>query len=55
MASLILVRVPTESVHPKSRATSIGLATLVDEIMGATVAPFLAGTLAENRGLAWTM
>jgi predicted MFS family arabinose efflux permease len=55
IASLILVLVPTESVPPQFRATSIGLATLVGEIMGATAAPILAGTLAEKHGLALTM
>jgi hypothetical protein len=37
IASLILVLVPTESVPPQFRATSIGLATLVGEIMGSAV------------------
>jgi predicted MFS family arabinose efflux permease len=55
IASLILVLVPTESVPPQFRATSIGLATLVGEIMGATAAPILAGSLAEKHGLALTM
>ena len=39
IASLIMVLVPTESVPPQFRATSIGLTTLVGEIMGATGAP----------------
>jgi predicted MFS family arabinose efflux permease len=55
IASLILVLVPTESVPPQFRATSIGLATLVGEVMGATMAPILAGALAEKHGLAITM
>lgn len=55
IASLILVLVPTESVAAHFRATSIGLATLVGEIVGATAAPVLAGTLAEKHGLALTM
>jgi MFS family permease len=55
IASFILVLVPTESVPPQFRATSIGLATLVGEVMGATGAPILAGALAEKRGLALTM
>jgi predicted MFS family arabinose efflux permease len=55
IASLILVLVPTESVPPQFRATSIGLATLVGEIMGATAAPILAGALAEKHGLALTL
>jgi predicted MFS family arabinose efflux permease len=55
IASLIMVLVPTESVPPQFRATSIGLATLVGEVMGATGAPILAGALAEKHGLALTM
>jgi hypothetical protein len=55
MASLILVLAPTESVAPQFRATSIGLTTLVGEVMGATGAPILAGALAEKHGLALTM
>ena len=55
MASLIMVLVPTESVPPHFRATSIGLVTLVGEVAGATAAPILAGALAERYGLALTM
>jgi MFS family permease len=55
IASLIMVLVPTESVPPQFRATSIGLATLVGEVMGATAAPMVAGALAEKHGLALTM
>lgn len=55
IASLIMVLVPTESVPPQFRATSIGLTTLVGEIMGATAAPLLAGALAEKHGLGLTM
>ena len=55
IGSLILVLVPTESVPAQFRATSIGLATLVGEVMGATVAPILSGALAEQYGLALTM
>jgi predicted MFS family arabinose efflux permease len=55
IASLIMVLVPTESVPSRFRATSIGLTTLVGEIMGATGAPLLAGALAEKHGLAVTM
>jgi predicted MFS family arabinose efflux permease len=55
IASLIMVLVPTESVPPQFRATSIGLTTLVGEIMGATGAPLLAGALAEKHGLGLTM
>jgi len=55
IASLTMVLVPTESVPGKFRATSIGVATLAGEIMGATVAPMVAGALAEKYGLAITM
>jgi MFS transporter, ACS family, hexuronate transporter len=55
IASVVLVLVPTESVPAQCRATSIGLATLAGEVMGATAAPILAGTLAQKHGLAVTM
>ncbi|MGC2248125.1 MAG: MFS transporter [Terriglobales bacterium] len=55
IASLIMVLVPTETVPQQFRATSIGLTTLVGEIMGATGAPILAGSLAEKHGLGVTM
>jgi MFS family permease len=55
IASVVLVLVPTESVPAQFRATSIGLATLVGEVMGATAAPILAGALAQRYGLAVTM
>ena len=55
IASVVLVLVPTESVPPQFRATSIGLSTLAGEIMGGTAAPILAGTLAQKHGLAKTM
>jgi predicted MFS family arabinose efflux permease len=52
VASLVMVLVPTESVPPQFAATSIGLATLVGEIFGATAAPTIGGALAERHGLA---
>lgn len=55
IASLVMVLVPTESVPPQFRATSIGLTTLAGEVMGATGAPLLAGALAERHGLSLTM
>jgi predicted MFS family arabinose efflux permease len=55
IATVILVLVPTESVPAQFRATSIGLSTLAGEVMGATVTPILAGTLAQRHGLAVTM
>lgn len=55
IASVVLVLIPTESVPPQFRATSIGLATLVGEVMGATATPMLGGILARRYGLAVTM
>ena len=55
IAALVMVLVPTESVPPQFRATSIGAATLVGEVFGATAAPMLAGYFAEKHGLAVTM
>ena len=55
LASLIMVLVPTESVPSRFAATSIGLATLVGEIFGATAAPVLGGALAEKYGWAIPM
>lgn len=55
IGALILVLVPTESVPPQFAATAIGLATLTAEILGATVAPILAGTVAQSYGLGSTM
>jgi hypothetical protein len=55
IASLVMVLIPTESVPAQFRATSIGFVTLVGEVMGATAAPIVAGTLAEKYGLALTM
>jgi len=55
IAALILVLVPTESVPPQFAATAIGLATLSAEILGATVAPVLAGRVAESQGLGATL
>jgi predicted MFS family arabinose efflux permease len=50
--ALILVLVPTESVPPQFAATSIGLATLIGEIFGGTVAPAVGGAMAQAHGLA---
>jgi len=46
-----MVLVPAESVPPQFSATAIGLATLVGEIIGATIAPAAGGTMAERFGL----
>jgi MFS family permease len=55
IASLVLVLVPSESAPLQFRATSIGLATLAGEVMGATLAPTVAGGLAEHYGLGVTL
>ncbi len=55
IGALVLVLVPTESVPPQFAATAIGLATLAAEIIGATLAPILAGTVAQSYGLGATM
>ena len=52
IGALMLVLVPTESVPPQFAATSIGLATLVGEVFGATVAPAVGGRMAQLHGLA---
>jgi hypothetical protein len=49
---LIMVLVPKESVPPQFAATSIGLATLIGEVFGATVAPTVGGAMAQAHGLA---
>jgi MFS family permease len=51
IASLIIVLVPAESVPGQFVATAIGLATLVGEIIGATIAPAIGGAMAEKFGL----
>ena len=40
---------------PQFAATAIGLTTLVSEIAGATVAPVIAGVVAQTHGLAATL
>ena len=55
LAALIMVLVPTESVPAQYAATSIGLATLVGEIFGATAAPYLGGVYADRYGLGITL
>lgn len=55
MPALVMVLIPTESVPPQFAATSIGLATLVGEVVGATIAPTLGGALAERHGLGITL
>jgi MFS family permease len=52
VTALALVLVPTETVPPRLAATAIGLATMVAEVAGATIAPAIGGTLAQHYGLA---
>jgi MFS family permease len=51
MPALVMVLVPAESVPRGLSATAIGLVTLVGEIIGATVSPGVAGSLAARYGL----
>jgi sugar phosphate permease len=46
------VLVPAESVPPEFAATAIGLTTLVGEVFGGTLAPAIAGGVADQYGLA---
>jgi sugar phosphate permease len=55
IGALILVLVPTESVPPQFAATAIGLATLSAEIIGAALAPVLAGPVVQSYGLGAAM
>jgi predicted MFS family arabinose efflux permease len=55
IAALVIVLIPAESVPPEFTGTGIGVANLVGELIGATVAPTLGGTLAESHGLGSTM
>ncbi len=55
IAALVIVLIPAESVPPEFTGTGIGVANLVGELIGATVAPTLGGTLAESHGLSSTM
>jgi sugar phosphate permease len=52
IAALIIVVVPTESAPAGLSATAIGLATLVGEVIGGTLAPVVAGAVANRHGLA---
>jgi MFS family permease len=49
---LAMVVVPTETVPPTIAATAIGATTLTSEIIGATIAPTIAGIVAQASGLA---
>ncbi len=52
IAALALVLVPAESVPAEFAATAIGLTTLVGEVFGGTLAPAIAGSVADRYGLA---
>jgi predicted MFS family arabinose efflux permease len=52
IAALIIVVVPTESAPAGLSGTAIGLATLVGELIGGTLAPVVAGAVANRHGLA---
>jgi predicted MFS family arabinose efflux permease len=51
IAALTLVVIPTESVPPQFAATAIGLATMVGEIFGGTLAPTISGAIGDRYGL----
>lgn len=55
IAALIIVLIPAESVSPELTGTAIGMVNMVGELIGATVAPILGGTLADSHGLGSTM
>jgi predicted MFS family arabinose efflux permease len=52
IAALALVLIPAESVPPEFAATAIGITTLIGEVFGGTLAPALAGSIADRYGLA---
>jgi predicted MFS family arabinose efflux permease len=55
IAALVIVLIPAESVHPELTGTAIGMVNMIGELIGATVAPTLGGTLADSYGLGSTM
>ncbi len=55
IAALVIVLIPAESVHAELTGTAIGMVNMVGELIGATVAPTLGGTLADRYGLGSTM
>jgi sugar phosphate permease len=55
VSMLAMQLIPAESVPAGYIATAIGLVTGAGEIVGATVAPTVAGALADRYGLAITM
>jgi predicted MFS family arabinose efflux permease len=55
IAALVIVLIPAESVPPQFTGTAIGMVNMVGELIGATIAPTLGGTVAESYGLGSTM
>jgi predicted MFS family arabinose efflux permease len=51
IAALMVALVPAESVPKMLAASAIGFVTLVGEIIGGTLAPFIGGALAQTYGL----
>lgn len=52
LSAICIVLVPTESVPRHLAATAIGFATLFGELIGGFAAPLVAGSLAQQHGLA---
>lgn len=52
IAAWVLVLIPTETVPRQFAATAIGMTTLVGEVVGGTLAPAVAGGIADRYGLA---
>jgi predicted MFS family arabinose efflux permease len=55
IAALVIVLIPAETVHPDLTGTAIGMVNMIGELIGATIAPTLGGTLADSHGLGSTM
>jgi len=55
ITALSIVLIPAESVPASMIGAAIGFVTLVGEIVGGTLAPTLAGFVAERWGLAWPL
>lgn len=55
IAALAIVLIPAESVPPGMIGAAIGFVTLVGEVVGGTVAPTVAGRIAETWGLQWPL
>ncbi len=50
LGSLVMVLVPSESAPKHLAGTAIGLASMVSDIVGATISPMLGGWMAEVQG-----